>query len=51
MQGDVTFQRGLVAFDREVVVRATSDEVVGQSALRQQGVCGDVLAREVARCE
>lgn len=43
-QRDVLFKSLLVAFDAEVVMRAALNQIAGQFALRQQGVCGDGLA-------
>jgi hypothetical protein len=46
-QPDVVLQRGLVAFDGEVVVRPARDQVGGQVALGQQRIGGDVKAGDV----
>lgn len=45
---DVAFERGLIAFDREVVVRLTRDEVLSQRALCQKRIGRDVPARNIA---
>ena len=38
-------QSGLIAFDGEIVMRlALLDQILGELTLREQGVCGDVLA-------
>lgn len=47
LQADVVLQRGLVAFDAEVVVRPACDHVLGQIALGQQRIGGDVKAGDV----
>lgn len=48
VQRNVAFEGGLIAFDREVVVRLTRDEVLGQRALCQQRIGGDVPTRDIA---
>ena len=40
-------ERGLIAFDREVVMRPAPDDIGRQFALCQQGIGGDVLALNV----
>ena len=47
-QGDIAFQRRLVALDREIIVRFPRHYVGGYFVLGQQGVAGDVLAGDVA---
>ena len=47
VQGDVLFEGRLVSFDREVVMGTTLDQVLGQPALGQQRVGGDLLVFEV----
>ena len=37
-QRDFLLQAGLVAFDCEMVMRLTSDQIVRQLVLRQQGI-------------
>ncbi len=51
VQGDVSFEGGLVGFDREEVMGATLDQVSRQLALGQQRVGGDVLVFDVDRVE
>ena len=46
-QADAVVQRGLVALDAEVVVRPACDHVLGQIALGQQRIGGDVKAGDV----
>lgn len=46
-QGDIALERGLIAFDREVIVRLTLHDIAGQFALGQQGIGGDVLSLNV----
>jgi len=50
-QGNIAFQRRLVAFDREIIVRLPLDHIGGYCALGQQRVAGDVLAGDVAGCK
>ena len=47
-QSDIAFQRGLVAFDREMIVRVALDDKACQRALAQQRIARDVLAGDVA---
>ena len=47
-QGDIAFQRRLVALDREMIVRPLLDHIAGYCALGQQGIAGDVLAFDAA---
>ena len=47
-QGDIAFQRRLIALDREKIMRLLLDYVVGDCALGEQGVGGDVLACDPA---
>ena len=47
-QGDIAFQRRLIAFDREVVMGLFANDIRRQGALRQQGIGRDVLAPDVA---
>jgi hypothetical protein len=47
-QGDIVFQRWLVALDREMIVRLLRDYIGSYRALGQQGIAGDVLAGDVA---
>ena len=35
---DIALQRGLIAFDREVVMRPARNDIGGQFALREQGM-------------
>ena len=44
---DIALERGLIAFDREVVMRLALHHIGRQFALRQQGIGGDVLALNV----
>lgn len=39
-QGNIAFQRGLIAFDGEVIVRLLCDQIGGQHALGQQRIAG-----------
>ena len=48
LQCDIAFQRRLVAFDREMIVRSPLNRITRDRALGQQGVAGDVLAGDVA---
>ena len=48
-QADAVLQRGLVALDAEVVVRPACDQVIGQVALCQQRIGGDIEAGDVDR--
>ena len=42
------FQRGLVAFDREMIVRVAPDDITCQRALGEQRIARDVLAGDIA---
>ena len=46
--GDIAFQSGLVALDREMIVRLLLDHIGGDRALRQQSIASDVTAGDVA---
>ena len=48
LERDIAFQRRLVAFDREMIVRSPLDRIARDRALGQQGIAGDVLAGDVA---
>ena len=44
---DIALERGLIAFDCEVVMRPAVHDIGPQFALRQQGIGGDVLALNI----
>jgi hypothetical protein len=47
-QGDILQQRGLIGFDGEVVMGVSlRHQIVGERALGQSGIGGDVLVVEV----
>ena len=46
-QGNIAFQRGLIAFGREVIVCLMLDDIGCQCALGQQSVTRDVATDEV----
>ena len=48
---DIGLQRGLIAFDREVVVGLAAHDIRGQLALREKRIGGDVLTLNVDAVE
>jgi len=50
-QRDIGLQRGLIAFDGEVVVGLASNDIRGQLALREKRIGGDVLTLNVDAVE
>lgn len=47
VQGDILYEGRLISFDSEVIIGAAPDQVLGQLALGQQGVGGDLLVFDV----
>ena len=48
---DIGLQRGLIAFDGEVVVGLAAHDIRGQLALREKRIGSDVLTMNVDRVE
>ena len=46
-KGDVFLKFALIAFDGEMVMRVSTDQIVGEPALRQQGIGADRLAGDI----
>jgi len=47
-QGDIAFQRWLIAFYREVIMGVLLDNVGGYRTLSEKGVASDVLSGDIA---